>query len=195
MTNTGINIGYVRVSTDAQSTDLQLDALKKAGIEKVFSDEGISGTKASRPGLDEALAYLRPGDCLVIYSLSRLGRNTRNVLALLDDLAERGIAFRSLTEGISTEGSMGKLMTTILLAFAQLERDVLVERTNAGLAASRARGRSGGRPTKLTPAQHKMIRSLYESNTIPIAAIAEQFKVHEQTIFRSLRSTREAVTA
>ena len=191
------NIGYVRVSTANQDTALQLDALKREGIEKVFSDEGVSGMKASRPGLDEALSYLRDnsGDVLCVYSLSRLGRSTRNVLALLDDLTERGIGFRSLTEGLDTSGSMGKMMTTILIAFAQMERDTLVERTNAGLAASRARGRSGGRPAKLTPAQHKMIRSLYESNTIPIAAIAEQFKVHEQTIFRSLRSTREAVTA
>ena len=190
------NIGYVRISTKDknQSLALQLDAMKAAGIEKIFSDEGVSGSLASRKGLDEALAYLRENtDTLVVWKLDRLGRNTKNVLTLLDELASNGIGFRSLTEGLDTTGNnlMNRLLITLLAAFAEMERSNLIERTNAGLSSARARGKVGGRPAKLSTRQHKMIRGLYEAKTLTISAIASEMGVSEQTVYRSLRSTRE----
>ncbi|MHC2184815.1 DNA invertase Pin-like site-specific DNA recombinase [Rathayibacter agropyri] len=183
------NVGYLRVSTRDQNLFLQEDAMARAGVTKLFRDEGVSGGLASRPGLDAALDYMREGDTLVVFKLDRLGRNTVNVLTLLDALSERGIQFRSLTEGISTEGAMGKLMLTIMSAFAQMEKDQLKERTSAGLAAARARGKVGGRKAVLSTTQHKMIRSLYDARELTVDQIAEQFKVSRPTVYRSLATT------
>lgn len=119
------SIGYARVSTLEQNADLQHAALKAAGCGRVFTDHGVSGTRASRPELDKLLDHLREGDEVVVWKLDRLGRNTRNLLALIDDLEHRGVHFRSVTEGISTTGSMGRAMLTVMSAFAQLERDQL----------------------------------------------------------------------
>lgn len=166
--------------------------MKAAGVEKVFRDEGVSGSLASRPALDELLTYIRPEDTLVVWRLDRLGRNTRNLLALLDDLEERGVKFRSLTEGLDTGGAMGRVMVTIISAFAQMERDTIRERTQAGLVAARARGRVGGRPAALTAQQHKMVRALYEARELTIKQIAEEMGVSDQTIYRSLNSTKPA---
>ncbi|WP_072691727.1 recombinase family protein [Rhodococcus marinonascens] len=138
-------IGYARVSTTDQNPQLQLDALAAAAAEKVFTDHGVSGAKASRPQLDAALDYLRPGDVLTVWKLDRLGRNTVHLLQLVDDLHARSIGFHSITEGLTTEGAMGRAMLTVMSAFAQLERDTMIERTKAGLAAAAANGRKGGR--------------------------------------------------
>lgn len=138
-------IGYARVSTTDQDPGLQISALKAAGCERIFTDHGVSGSKASRPEFDKMLEHLRKGDELVIWKLDRLGRNTRNLLALVDELEERGVHFRSVTDGITTEGAMGKAMLTIMSAFAQLERDQLIERTKAGMAEAKANGRNVGR--------------------------------------------------
>lgn len=184
------SIGYIRVSTTAQDLSLQRDAMEAAGIAKVFTDEGVSGSLASRPALDAALDYIRDGDTLVVWKLDRLGRNTRHVLELLDGLAERGVAFRSITEGLDTAGSMGRVMLTIIAAFAQLERDVIRERTSAGLAAARARGRTGGRPPALTSKQHGMVRSLYDARDSTVAEISSTMGVSQQTVYRSLRGSR-----
>jgi DNA invertase Pin-like site-specific DNA recombinase len=119
------SIGYARVSTLDQNADLQHTALKTAGCKRIFTDHGVSGTRASRPELDRMLDHLREGDEVVVWKLDRLGRNTRNLLALIDDLEGRGVHFRSLTEGISTTGAMGRAMLTVMSAFAQLERDQL----------------------------------------------------------------------
>jgi DNA invertase Pin-like site-specific DNA recombinase len=184
------SVAYIRVSTDKQNLTLQQDAMKAAGIDKVFVDNGVSGSLARREGLDAALDYLREGDTLVVWRLDRLGRNTRNVLELLDDLASRGIKFRSITEGLDTSGPMGRLMLTIMSAFAQLERDVIRERTNAGLEAARSRGKVGGRPAALNEKQHKMVRSLHNAQELTIKEIAEQMTVSEGTVYRSLRTTK-----
>lgn len=139
------SIGYARVSTVDQNTQLQMDALKQAGCERIFTDHGVSGTRASRSELDRMLDYLRPGqDEVVVWKLDRLGRNTRNLLALIDDLESRGIHFRSLTEGIATTGPMGTAMLTVMSAFAQLERDQLAEPTRAGMVVAAANGRPAG---------------------------------------------------
>ena len=131
-------IGYARVSTTDQNPQLQLDALQEAGATRIYTDYGVSGATVCRPHLDACLDHLREGDVLTVWKLDRLGRNTQHVLAVVDQLTSRGIGFRSLTEGLHTEGPMGKAMVTIMAAFAQLERDTMIERTRAGLAAAAA---------------------------------------------------------
>ena len=145
-------IGYARVSTTDQNPQLQLDALQEAGATRIYTDYGVSGSAACRPHLDACLDHLREGDVLTVWKLDRLGRNTQHVLAVVDQLTSRGIGFRSLTEGLHTDGPMGTAMLTIMAAFAQLERDTMIERTRAGLAAAAANGRKGGRPRKVDDA-------------------------------------------
>lgn len=182
-------IGYARTSTNDQNLDLQHDALHAAGCGKIFSDKGVSGTKAVRPGLSEALAHLRPGDVLVVWRLDRVGRSTKDVLALVERLQAEGVAFKSLTEELSTTGPTGKVLLTIIAALAEMERAVLVERTQAGLAAARARGRVGGRRRVLTPKQDSAIRKIYEARGNSISEIAGMFNVSTPTIWRSLSRT------
>jgi DNA invertase Pin-like site-specific DNA recombinase len=138
-------IGYARVSTFEQTLDLQQDALTKAGCEQTFTDT-ISGSVAERPGLQNALLYLREGDTLVVWRLDRLGRSLKHLIDTITTLHERDIGFRSLTENIDTTTSSGKLIFHVFGALAEFERDLIRERTQAGLAAARARGRHGGRP-------------------------------------------------
>jgi DNA invertase Pin-like site-specific DNA recombinase len=142
-------IGYARVSKDEQNLDLQIDALNAAGVEKMFTDK-ISGAKADRKGLADALAHLRRGDVLVVWKLDRLGRSALQLMMLLNELHERDVEFKSLTEGIDTTTPMGRFYFTMSSALAQLERDRLIERTRASLTAAKARGRTGGRKPKLT---------------------------------------------
>lgn len=182
-------IGYARTSTIDQNLDLQLDALEAAGCQKIFSDKGVSGTKSVRPGLSEVLAHVRPGDVLVVWRLDRVGRSTKDVLALVERLHADGVAFRSLTEEISTSGPTGKVLLTIIAALAEMERAVLVERTQAGLAAARARGRVGGRRRMLSPKQDTAIRKLYEARAHSVPEIAGMFKVSVPTVWRSLGRT------
>jgi DNA invertase Pin-like site-specific DNA recombinase len=139
------SIEYARVSTPEQNADLQHAALPAAGCNRIFTDHGVSGTTASRPELDKLLDHLRNGDEVVVWKLDRLRRNTRNQLALIDDLERRGVHFRSVTEGISTTGPMGRAMLTVMSAFVQLERNQLAERTRAGIAAVAEHGRKAGR--------------------------------------------------
>ncbi|MET4783131.1 recombinase family protein [Glaciihabitans sp. UYNi722] len=144
-------LGYARVSTADQNTELQIRELEAAGCSRIYRDHGVSGTKTSRPELDRMLDRLSLGDEVVVWKLDRLGRNTRHLLELLDGFAERGIKFRSLRDGIATDpgsdlgGAMAKAMVTILSAFAQLERDQLSERTRAGMAVAASHGRKAGR--------------------------------------------------
>ncbi len=185
-------VGYVRVSTADQSLDLQLQAMEKAGIAKVFKDHGVSGTLASRPALDEALAYVREGDVFTVWKLDRLGRSTKNVLEVIDRLNEAGVGFRSLTEGLDTTGPMGKAMLTVLAAFNQLERDVTVERTKAGLDAARAKGRVGGRPRVMDEKKINTARALYESGNHTVAEIASMMSVGTATVYRYLAAGKAA---
>lgn len=149
----GSLIGYARVSTTSQVLDRQLDALAEVGCDRVFEDHGVSGTRASRPGLDACLNFLRPGDTLVIQSLDRLGRRTGELLRLVDELAARGVSLRILSLGIDTSTPAGQMVLSVMAALAQMERDILVERTKQGIEAARARGRVGGRPRSLTEEQ------------------------------------------
>lgn len=147
-----MQIGYVRVSTNDQNTDLQRNALNCAGCELIFEDK-ISGSKSERPGLKKLLRTLSEGDTLVVWKLDRLGRSMRHLVVLVEELRERGINFRSLTDSIDTSTPMGRFFFHVMGALAEMERELIVERTNAGLAAARAQGRIGGRRPKLTQAQ------------------------------------------
>ena len=178
-------IGYARVSTADQNMALQLDALRDAGVERVFRDQGVSGSAAERPGLDACLDHLRESDVLTVWKLDRLGRNTQHVLAVIDQLTSRGIGFRSLTERLHTDGPMGKAMLTIMAAFAQLERDTMIERTRAGLAAAAANGRKGGRPRKVDDADAAKARQLREKG-ITATDIAKMLGVSRATAYRYL---------
>jgi DNA invertase Pin-like site-specific DNA recombinase len=174
-------IGYARVSTLDQNPDLQHHALEEAGCVRVFT-EHASGSKADRPQLNAALDYLRPGDTLVVWKLDRLGRNTQHVLAVIEQLKQRQIGFRSLTEALDTTGPMGQAMLTIMAAFAQLERDTIIERTRAGLKAAAANNRHGGRPPKGDVTKVRKLKAA--GLTVP--EIAEASHLSRATIYRYL---------
>ena len=188
------SIGYARVSTTDQNSDLQHAALEAAGCRPIFTDHGVSGSRASRPELNKMLAHLRDGDEVVVWKLDRLGRNTRNLLTLIDDLERRGVHFRSVTEGISTTGPMGRAMLTVMSAFAQLERDQLVERTRAGMVAAAVHGRKAGR--REVTADHvrvKRARELKIQGLTP-ADIGKIIGVSRATVYRYLRLQSDDVT-
>jgi DNA invertase Pin-like site-specific DNA recombinase len=180
-------IGYARVSTRDQKLDLQRDALKAAGCETIFTDHGVSGAVASRPGFNKALKVLHHGDTLVVYSLSRAGRSVENLIALVRDLNEAGIAFESLTEKLDTSTAMGRAMLGFLVVLAQMERELMAERTDAGRKAARARGVRFGPPEKLTPAHVARIRARIEAGE-SVPEIAADLRVHRTSIYRVLRA-------
>lgn len=153
--------GYARVSTTGQDVDVQVAALRRAGVGegRVVVDH-VSGVKASRPGLDRLLADLEDGDVLTVWKLDRLGRSVSHLVQLVDELGERGVQLRSLTEGLDTTTSAGRLMFNVIAAMAQFERDLITERTEAGLAAARASGKSLGRPSKVKREQWTMVKRL-----------------------------------
>ncbi len=152
-------IGYIRVSTNDQNTDLQRNALISAECEQIFDDK-MSGTKANRPGLKRALKALKTGDTLVVWKLDRLGRSVKNLVTLISELHERGIHFQSLTDSIDTGTAMGRFFFHVMSALAEMERELIVERTLAGLVAARARGRTGGRPEILSLSDKQQIERL-----------------------------------
>ncbi|HZM58009.1 MAG TPA: recombinase family protein [Acidimicrobiales bacterium] len=178
-------IGYARVSTEDQNASLQQDALKQAGCLKVFTDTA-SGSLANRPQLERMLDQLRPDDIVVVWRLDRLGRSLKNLIALVEELAEKGVGFRSLTESIDTTTANGKLFFSIIGALAEFERDLVRERTLAGLAAARARGRVGGRPPVMTPDKVKVARQMYDSREHTVEAIAKTLGVSRKTVYRHL---------
>ena len=160
-------IGYARVSTDEQNLSLQRDALQKEGCEQIYTDQ-VSGTKARRPGLEQAFSHLRSGDTLVVWRLDRLGRSLRHLIDTVTDLQDKGIGFKSLQESIDTTTSGGKLVFHIFGALAEFEREIIKERTLAGLQAARARGRRGGPKYKLTGKQVAIARQLYQAHTLQL---------------------------
>lgn len=180
-------VGYARVSTADQDPALQRDALEAAGCIRIFEDY-CSGAKADRPQLAAALDFLRAGDVLVVWRLDRLGRNLGHLLDLTADLEARGIGFRSLTEHIDTTNAVGQLIFHVFGALAEFERNLLIERTKAGMAAARARGRVGGRPTVMTPAKLEAAKAMMAAdNRRPMAEIAAAIDVGRSTLYRALR--------
>lgn len=181
----GQRIGYARVSTDDQNLDLQLDALHRAGIadDCLYSDTA-SGKDAERKELAACLKALREGDTLVVWRLDRLGRSLPDLVRIIGELEKKGVGFESLTEKIETSSAAGKLVFHVFAALAEFERNLIRERTRAGLVAARARGRSGGRRPKLTPQQVKEIKRLMSDPTIPVSQIAERYNVSRTTIYK-----------
>jgi DNA invertase Pin-like site-specific DNA recombinase len=175
-------IGYARVSTDDQKLQLQLDALKKANCKRVFTDK-ISGSRNERPGLDEALSHLRPGDTLVVWKLDRLGRTVKGLVDLVADLETGKINFRSLTDGIDTNTSAGRFFFHVMASLAQMERELTLERTKAGLVAARKLGRIGGRKRIMTDSKIKSARKLLIAGHAP-KDVARDLGVSTATLYR-----------
>lgn len=174
--------GYARVSTEAQNLDRQLDALKKYGVERIY-DEKITGTKKDRPELDELLSVVKSGDTIVVESLSRLGRSTKDLMMFVDYFAQNNINLVSLKESIDTSTSTGKLLFTLMSAIAQFERDVIADRTREGLASARARGHFGGRPKVSCAAVDKALK-LYYTRQYTVAEITELTGITKPTLYR-----------
>ncbi|HDB2523258.1 TPA: recombinase family protein, partial [Staphylococcus aureus] len=174
-----------------QNLNLQEDRLNAYGCEKIFSDH-ISGSKSKRPGLDKAIEFARSGDTIVVWRLDRLGRNMEDLITLVNELNERGVSFHSLEENITMDksSSTGQLLFHLFAAFAEFERNLILERSSAGRIAARARGRYGGRPEKLNQKDLNLLKTLYDNGT-PIKTIAEQWQVSRTTIYRYLNKLEE----
>ncbi|HDI7318289.1 TPA: recombinase family protein [Staphylococcus aureus] len=186
-----MKIGYARVSTGLQNLNLQEDRLNQYGCEKIFSDH-ISGSKSKRPGLDKAIEFARSGDTIVVWRLDRLGRNMEDLITLVNELNNRGVSFHSLEENITMDksSSTGQLLFHLFAAFAEFERNLILERSSAGRIAARARGRYGGRPEKLNQKDLNLLKTLYDNGT-PIKTIAEQWHVSRTTIYRYLNKLED----
>lgn len=184
-----MDVGYARVSTGEQNLDLQLDALKKAGCEQLFHDE-MSGAKAERPGLTKVLQFLRSGDTLVVWRLDRLGRSLTDLIGHMAALKERNIGFKSLHESIDTTSSSGKLIFHLFAALAEFERNLIRERTQAGLQAARARGRRGGRPQALDADKRALTVQLYKEKKHTVKRICQMMGISKPTGKTPLQNRR-----
>ena len=184
-----MKIGYARVSTRDQNLALQVDALKAAGCERIYQDVA-SGAKTARPALDELLGQLRAGDVLVIWKLDRMGRSLKHLVDLVGDLMERKVGLLSLNDPIDTTSAQGRLVFNLFASLAEFERELIRERTQAGLTAARARGRVGGRPKGLSPqaeATAMAAQTLYRERKLSVAAIAQKLHVSKSTLYSYLR--------
>ena len=179
-------VGYARVSTIDQNLDMQIDELKKAGCDKIFSDVA-SGAKTERVELQKAFEHLREGDVLVVWKLDRLGRSLKHLIQIVAELNERGIGFKSLKESIDTTTNGGRLIFHIFGALAEFERGIIQERTKAGLNAARARGRLGGRPRKMNKEKIELAQTLYDSRTMTIQKICKQLRISKGTFYRYIK--------
>ncbi len=182
-------IGYTRISTTDQSSDLQTDALRAAGCSKIFSDQ-MSGARHDRPGLQQALDYVRDGDTLVVWRLDRLGRSLSHLISVVEQLQRRGVELKSLTEQIDTNTSSGKLVYSILARLADYERSLIRERVNAGLEAARKRGRIGGRRKVIDAAKARSIRAM-RAQKITTSEILESAQISRATLFRFYKDEEE----
>jgi DNA invertase Pin-like site-specific DNA recombinase len=187
-----MKVGYARVSTDDQNLCMQEDALKSAGCEEIFTDVA-SGAKSQRPGLDKALAYVREGDTLVVWKLDRLGRSIQHLIQTIRSLQERKIGFKCLRENIDTSTSGGKLIFHIFSALAEFERDLICERTEAGLKAARARGRIGGRPPLLDSRQIKRMIEMYDEEKNTVAEICKIYDISRPSFYNYLNKRKKAL--
>jgi DNA invertase Pin-like site-specific DNA recombinase len=182
-------IGYARVSTMDQSVDLQLDALKEAGCRRIF-EEARSGADRERPKLNEALEFLQPGDTLVVWKWDRLARSLSHLIEIVELLHARGCGLRSLTEAIDTTTAGGRLVFHVFGALAEFERDINRERTLAGLASARARGRKGGRPRVLTGQKLDVAHALLRDGSLTVREVAKQIQVSEATLYKHIPAPR-----
>ena len=180
--------GYARVSTEQQNLDRQIDALQRYGVDLIFNEK-MTGTKRNRPELEKLLDRMTEGDTVVVESLSRLGRSTKDLIELTELFQSRGVNFVSLKESIDTQTSTGKLLFTLMSALAQFERDVIADRTREGLQAARARGRTGGRPRANADAVKKALK-LYHTGQYAIREIEEMTGVKKSTLYRNLSALK-----
>lgn len=187
-------IGYARVSTRDQKPHLQLDALEQAGCERIF-EETASGAKRDRPALATALETLRPGDSLVVWKLDRLARSTRQLLDTVEALEQRGIGLKILTQNIDTATAGGRLIFTVFSAIAEFEREIIRERTRAGLDAARLRGRTGGRPRALCENDLRTARVLLADTALTVEDVARRLGVGASTLYRYLPAARRTAQA
>ena len=178
-------VGYCRVSTNDQNLDSQIDLLKKAGCTKIFKDI-VSGSKAERVGLAEMIDYVREGDIVVVYRLDRLARGLIDLLELMEKFKNKNIGFRSISENLDTTTPTGKLMFHITGAFAEFERNIIRERTRAGLESARARGRKGGRPSLITPEKIQMAKTLHANTKLAIPDILKTMGVTRALFYKML---------
>jgi DNA invertase Pin-like site-specific DNA recombinase len=185
-------LGYARVSTDGQDHTLQIDALRQVGCEKVFI-ETASGTRTDRPELGKVLEQARQGDVLVVWRLDRLARSLRHLIDIADDLNRRGIALKSITESIDTTTPSGRFMFNILGALSTMEREIIVERTRAGLVAAAARGRKGGRPAALDEAKIRAAKAMLASGNMSAIEVAQQLGCAPSTLYRHLPGGRSGI--
>ncbi|MEK7432846.1 MAG: recombinase family protein [Cyanobacteriota bacterium] len=193
-----MKIGYARVSTKDQNLDLQLDELKTAGCEKIYQDFGVSGSKTSRPELDNMLKNLRSGDVVVIWKLDRLGRSLKDLVTLVEGFNSQKIGLQSLHDPIDTTTAQGKLIFNIFASLAEFEKDVIRERTKAGLESARSRGRVGGRPKGLSPEAEKKAKTaktLYESQQHSIKDICSQLSISKKTLYSYLRHQNVTISS
>ena len=184
-----MKFGYARISTHEQNADMQIDQLQQAGCDEIFCDTA-SGTRTMRPALEQLLGKIRPGDVIVIWKLDRLGRSLRHLIELVNQLMEKNVGLKSLQDPVDTTNAQGRLIFNLFASLAEFERDLIVERTQAGLAAARARGRTGGRPQGLTDAaQRKAIaaEALYTRGDLSVNAIAENLGISKVTLYRYLK--------
>jgi DNA invertase Pin-like site-specific DNA recombinase len=186
-------LGYARVSTDQQDHALQLDALRAAGCDKLFV-ETASGTRTDRPELAKALEQARQNDVLVVWRLDRLARSLRHLIDIADDLNRRGVALKSITESIDTTTPSGRFMFNILGALSSMEREIIVERTRAGLVAAAARGRRGGRPAALDESKIRAAKAMLASGNMSAIEVAQQLGCAPSTLYRHLPGGRSAIT-
>jgi DNA invertase Pin-like site-specific DNA recombinase len=178
-------IGYARVSTNDQDVQLQIDALEAAGADRVFTDHGVSGAKTSRPQLDAALEYLREGDVLTVWKLDRLGRSLPHLIDTVQGLADRGVGFRSITEGFDTTSAGGRMIFHVFGALAEFERELIRERTHAGLVAAAANGRKGGRRPTFAPEDVAKARK-YRDQGMSAPEVAKLTGMSRATVYRLL---------
>lgn len=181
----GLRIGYARVSTDDQDLSLQRDALQQSGCAEIYADT-ISGTKTDRPELTNCLRALRQGDTLVVWRLDRLGRSLKHLVEIINDLEKRGVRLESLTESIDTSTASGRMIASIFATLAEYERNLIRERTIAGLKAARARGRKGGRKPVLGPKEKREIEALLLDPKITVKDVAERYGVSRNTIYQHI---------
>ena len=183
-------IGYARVSTQDQNLELQREALRQAGCQKVFEDQ-VSGTRVERPGLAKAREMLREGDTLVVWKLDRLGRRVKQLVDLVGELQQQGVQFKSLTDAIDTGTPSGRFFFHVMASLAEMERDLIVERTRAGLEVARQLGRKGGRKPKMTASKIESARKLLDSG-MPHRDVAQNLGVSVPTLYRWLPASGSA---
>ncbi len=191
-----MKIGYARVSTREQNLDMQVMALEDAGCEKIY-EEKVSGVKADRPTLNNLINQLRPNDVLVVWKLDRLGRSLKNLVELVQKLMERNIGLCSLNDPIDTTSPQGRLVFNIFASLAEFERDVIIERTQAGLTAARARGRMGGRPkglSKTSEATACAAETLYKEKKLSVMNICKKLSISKSTLYKYLRHRNVPIT-